>query len=270
MSVTDDREAALSIYEMIAAGGDEEEILITTISGPPASKSRPRFGKGGRVYSTAEMKAAEERTAWLLRKARGAERGPMTGNVALGCLFFRPNSQRIDTDNLLKHVCDAANGVLWVDDSQVTAVFGTIELDAENPRTVVVVGKHNSSLKRGTDSAYPCAVCGGPMIPSESSGKNRVSCSPACANVRRGYTPLIEPVPCAQCSKPFRRKTKTQRFCSRTCRGQSLVGENKSRARAHSRCLDCDVELAHARGGRCRDCWKAWMKRSKQERDAAG
>lgn len=254
-----DLDRALDMYQLLAAGGDDEEMLFTVLEGPPPSKARPRFGKGKRVYSTAEMRAAEEKTSWQIKRAMHG-RGPMTGNVSLGCVFFRPNLQRIDADNLLKHICDAANGVLWIDDSQVTAVLGMVELDRDNPRTIMVVGKHTSTLKRGTDGAYPCAVCEKPILPSDSSGKNSVTCSPACATIRKGYKSLAVEIPCPQCGVMFRRKTAAQKLCSETCRADSMTGRNRLRAVPRSRCLDCDAQLAHHRGGRCRGCWRASLK----------
>ncbi len=253
-----DRDRAFAIYEILASGGDAEEMLYAVLPGAPASKSRPRFGKGGRVYSSSEQRAAEEKTAWQLRKLMGPK-PPLPGNVALGCVFFRPNSQRIDTDNLLKHVCDAANGILWVDDSQVTAVLGQIELDADNPRTVIVVGKHESSLKRGVDAAYPCAVCSKPILLSAKGGKKLVSCSPQCANVRRGYSSLDAEIPCGQCGIFFRRTTSRQRFCGRACGAQSRAGKSRLPAEK-THCPDCSKRLTHNRGGRCRDCWKKSIK----------
>ncbi|GGZ23860.1 hypothetical protein GCM10010387_16380 [Streptomyces inusitatus] len=124
---------------------DSPEPLFLMLPGTPASKSRPRFSREGRAYKASADEEAETRTAWLLRRAF---RQPWTGNLAVGAVFFRPDRQRIDVDNLLKHVCDAGNGIAWVDDAQITAVYGVIELDAAAPRTLLVVAHHSSSLDR--------------------------------------------------------------------------------------------------------------------------
>lgn len=130
--------AALSIL-----GGERAYTL--TIPGVPWSKKRPKFTRRGRAYHDPDDKEAEKRTATFL----GATvRRPFTGNVALACVFYRPTLRRIDADNLLKHVCDAANGVLWVDDSQCTAVTGVIDLDREDPRTVVAIAPQESGMVR--------------------------------------------------------------------------------------------------------------------------
>lgn len=254
-----DFELASAMYQAMCAGGDVEEMLFVVLPGPPASKARPRFARG-RVYSSGDSAKAEALTAARLRQA--LPQGPFPGNVALGCVFFRPNSQRIDTDNLLKHVCDAANGVLWVDDSQVTALMGRTELDQDNPRTVVVVGRHISSLKRGSDATTPCSVCEKPV--QIVSGRSNKTCSKECSMRLRGYSSLAEPVPCAHCGEQFRRRTKTQKLCSPECRAASMASRNRQTAKPCSKCADCGVQLAHHRGGRCRECW-----RTSQPREAS-
>ncbi|MEC3995242.1 RusA family crossover junction endodeoxyribonuclease [Actinacidiphila sp. DG2A-62] len=145
-----DQERARRLAAVLAPGVREYKVLV--FDGDPAAKARPRFSKGGQVYKTDEDTAAEQRTAWHLRRSF---RQPWTGNLALGCVLFRPNRQRIDTDNLIKHICDAGNGIGWIDDAQFTAKYGVLELDAEHPRTVVVVVRHVSSLDRFNVAAKP-------------------------------------------------------------------------------------------------------------------
>lgn len=138
-----DRERARLLAAALAPGAADVRVVV--VGGEPASKARPRFTRDGRTYKTDRDTQAETRTGWELRRSF---RQPWTGNLALGCIFFRPDRQRIDVDNMLKHVCDAGNGIAWVDDAQITAVYGVAELDVEDPRTVVVVARHVSSLDR--------------------------------------------------------------------------------------------------------------------------
>jgi Holliday junction resolvase RusA-like endonuclease len=128
-----------------ALSPDAATFTVLVLDGEPATKSRPRFNRNGRAYKADADTEAEARTGWQFRRAF---RQPMVGNVAIGCVFFRPDRRQIDVDNMLKHVCDAANGIAWVDDAQITAVYGVAELDVEDPRTLVVVTKHRSSLDR--------------------------------------------------------------------------------------------------------------------------
>ena len=244
-----DLDRVLDLYSWIASGKNEF-LQFTTIPGPPPSKARPRFGNR-RTYKDPKDTANEQRTRSHLQQFVAE---PHTGNVALACVFFRPNSQRIDTDNMLKHVCDAANGVLWIDDSQVTAIVGMAELDPVNPRTLVVVGRHESTLLRGTDNVYPCAHCG-VAIPVAGQTNRRKTCSKECAARSRGFTLLSDSVPCAHCGEPFKRTTTAQILCSAEFRRLWMIGRRRLAAQ-RSRCLDCNAALAHNRGGRCRDCWR--------------
>lgn len=237
---------------LTAVAGDLDDVHYTLMEWEPASKARPRFGKGGRTYTPAESRKAEARTAAWLRRMFDE---PMSGNVAMACLFFRPNRQRIDVDNMLKHVCDAANEIIWHDDSQVSAITGIVELDTERPRTLLAVAPHMSTMTRGTDATYPCAQCGRP-IQMGGQTKMRKTCSPECAARVRGFEPLDIEIPCAECGKPFRRTTRAQRLCSPECRADRVRGRNRERARPMSTCLDCGRLLTHHRGGRCRDCWR--------------
>ncbi|RPE39814.1 Holliday junction resolvase RusA-like endonuclease [Streptomyces sp. Ag109_O5-1] len=247
--VEEDTERALRLCEALAPGTGQMKILV--IDGEPPSKSRPRFTRNGKPYRTKEDVDAEKRTAWNLRRVFPQ---PWTGNIALGCVFFRPNKQRIDVDNMLKHVCDSANGIAWVDDSQVTAVYGIAELDIDKPRTVLVFAQHHSTLTRGTDNVRQCEHCGKPF-PIVGRTTKRF-CDAACYRKSVGRD-LSEPIPCKQCGKPFRRTTTGQIMCSRECRAESLRGRNRARGIPRSKCADCGKELSHTRGGRCRPCWSA-------------
>ncbi|MFH8577195.1 RusA family crossover junction endodeoxyribonuclease [Streptomyces zaomyceticus] len=244
-----DQERALRLVQALAPGTGEIKML--TIPGDPPSKSRPRFAKGGRTYKTKADTDAEERTAWYFRRVF---REAWTGNVAVGCVFFRPNRQRIDVDNMLKHICDAANGIAWVDDSQVTAIYGVAELDIDKPRTLVVVAHHRSTLERGTDDVKVCAHCG-ETYPRSGTKQPRY-CSRKCSNAARGQD-LSVPVKCKACTAEFRRSTTEQVFCSVPCAKGWQKGRPRNRTNNRSKCADCGKQLAHSRGGRCRACWIA-------------
>lgn len=244
-----DTERAMLLCEVLAPGTGE--MKMTIIDGDPPSKSRPRFTRQGRPYRTKEDVDAEKRTAAHLRRVFTE---PWTGNVALGAVFFRPNKQRIDVDNMLKHVCDAANEIAWLDDSQVTAVYGVAELDIERPRTILVFARHRSTLTRGTDNTRPCERCGVPFLLVGTTKKR--FCSQECARKARGHD-LSEPVPCQECGQPFRRTTQAQILCSAECRADRLRGRNRAKGSPRSRCASCDKTLSHTRGGRCRACWRA-------------
>lgn len=142
-----DQERARLLAAVLAPGAEDVKSLVW--GGEPPSKSRPRFAEG-RTYKDPADEAAEAKTGWNLRRLF---RQPWTGNLAVGLVFFRPDRRRIDVDNMIKHVLDAGNGIGWVDDHQVTALYGVAELDAQFPRTLLVVTRHVSSLDRSPAAA---------------------------------------------------------------------------------------------------------------------
>lgn len=148
-----DRERARLLASVLAPAATSGKLLW--LPGEPATKARPRFGEGGRAYKTDEDEQAEAATGWLLRRAF---REPWSGNIGLGAVFFRSDRRRVDADNMLKHICDAGNKIAWHDDAQITALLGFVELDAENPRTVLVVCRHSSSLDRSQLPASKAAA----------------------------------------------------------------------------------------------------------------
>jgi Holliday junction resolvase RusA-like endonuclease len=182
------------------------------IDGAPSSKARPRFARSN-TYRSKEDRESEQRTAWHLRRSVSE---PMTGNVALACIFYRPNRQRIDADNMMKHVCDAANGVLWLDDSQVTAIASVVELDATHPRTVVAFTAHASSLIRDRGTVRQCERCG----------------------------------------KPFTQGSKPQKLCSHACQVEAQRERTIARTKnPKTPCVVCGGPTSKSGVQRCRPCW---------------
>lgn len=255
-----DLEYARRIHRFIAPDESDEDLVYTVIPGDPPSKSRPRFTKKGRTYTPQKDRDLEARTGKHLAALVDS---PASGNVAVGCVFFRPNRQRIDTDNMIKHVCDAATGVLWVDDSQATAVVGFTEYDPDAPRTIVVLAKHSSTLKRGSDLDKNCAICGKTFTVLGANPKKRV-CSTACATRLKGHRPLHKPIPCEHCGRDFIRVSQYRRLCSPECRASSLRKARAVNAAPFAQCIDCGKTLTHKRGGRCRECWRKTVSASKE------
>lgn len=265
-TVPSDMDRALKLYRTIAADGPDDRFIYLVIPGPPKSKSRARFSRKGFAYTPQADRDAEARTASFLRDV--FTDGPFTGNVAMGCIFVRPNHQRIDADNMLKHIADAATGVAWIDDSQVTTLFARVEYDKDNPRTIAVFATDTSTMQRGVDASYPCAVCGSP-IKRVGLTNLKKTCSKACAAVARGNRAIPDPVACLQCGKDFKRTTKTQRFCSPECGWASRRNVRRPGSRDLAHCIDCDLQLAHARHpSRCRECWRKYVASQRVERRA--
>ncbi len=166
-----DNRTALAMLDVLAPASDQ--MWFTVIDGAPRNNSLPRFRTilGNKILSSDPRQA----TRAALRQLFSA---PVAGNLAVGCVFFRPNRQRMDVDNMLKHVCDSATGIVWHDDSQVTSVMGRVELDCEHPRTIVLIAKHESTMVRNLGAVVECPICGTGFIPPTS--KRRMLCSEHC------------------------------------------------------------------------------------------
>jgi Holliday junction resolvase RusA-like endonuclease len=228
----EDRYRALAMAQAAAADGSGLHVVVHP--GEPAVKARARV-VNGHAYTPAKTKAAQaalaQRLAYVPR---------FTGNVAVSCVFTRGNRQRVDVDNLLKLVLDAGTqAMLWEDDSQVTALSGVIELDADDPRTVVAFAEHRSTMARGPDSLRQCQACGNRFDPY--GRDNQVHCSVACRMT------CAEPVPCPTCGKPFKRRHVRAKYCSVECRGLAQ--------RVARPCAGCGRNRARRESTYCRECW---------------
>lgn len=103
-------------------------IWNATIKMDPVAKGRPRMTKAGHTYTPAETRNAEKLLAdyFNLKRDRSMPWDAPLG-VTLAFYFSRPASKkntnnhttRPDIDNLVKLVCDSANGILWDDDKQI-------------------------------------------------------------------------------------------------------------------------------------------------------
>jgi Holliday junction resolvase RusA-like endonuclease len=227
---------------------------IVVIEGEPRSKARPRFTRSGRPYSD---KAQVDNERYLANSFRDALNTPFEGNVAVACLFYRSSRHRVDVDNLLKQIGDAAtrSGVCWRDDAQVTAILGVLELDRDNPRTVVGLAEHQSSLDRGDQTQLSdCARCGKAFawVPAPSHAPRRF-CSRSCSSRSVG-TDLSALASCLVCGKDFKRKMAGQKLCSKACR---LMALSDRPARPKGICRICGTTTSRPEYRRCRRCWKA-------------
>jgi len=215
-------------------------------------------GKSQRIValgqpSTSSSRRSKHRRTDLVESLSG--RDCCYGNLAVACVFYRATRHRIDVDNMLKDVLDAGTAARWwVDDQQVTFLLGVLEHDPENPRTVIFVTDHKSTMDRrpGAEPRF-CERCGNlfksPHLPAR-------FCSRRCRAIHaaRGND-LSVLIPCANCGTPFRRHTSTNKCCSAACAREVLIGKNKAHARALASCTDCGTTLSKPGYGTCRACW---------------
>lgn len=117
-------------------------MISFTIYGDPRPQARPRMTKTGHVYTPKDSSdyRSRARDAALERMQEELVTPLMKGPVCVfiqivkqskttgwkksqrewldnGGLMLHP--KKPDADNVLKQICDACNGVVWVDDSQV-------------------------------------------------------------------------------------------------------------------------------------------------------
>ena len=102
----------------------------------PVPKGRPRFGNG-RAYTDARTVAYEDAVEKACRAAMTGP--PVSGDVALWCLFEQRNAVAADTDNLVKACSDAIEGAAFVNDRQVVEVRARRVLRADVDRVSVAV-----------------------------------------------------------------------------------------------------------------------------------
>ena len=123
------------------AADDGVTRLAFTVPGRPQGKQRPRLGRGGRVYTPAATRRYESavRSACLVAMMQAGLAKRYAGECGLLVRCYFPDGRRRDGDNVLKSVQDALNGLLWIDDSQVTVATVAKAIDRREPRTEVEV-----------------------------------------------------------------------------------------------------------------------------------
>ena len=110
----------------------------------PVPASRPRVSKWGTYYGKNYTKFRKEAKAALDAMHLGP---PATGELSVHLDFFckkpkttKRNTPRGDVDNYMKGILDAANGILWNDDDQITKCSGTkLFEDEHGPRIIITI-----------------------------------------------------------------------------------------------------------------------------------
>ena len=115
------------------------------IYGNPIHKARPRFTSRGYAYNTQDQQVLAVKS---MMRCNNAFKEPyfdcgtalevevtfhMPRAVSRSWLEFDP-LKKPDLDNLVKFYLDAANGILWHDDCQVTNLVAN-KIYSKNPRT---------------------------------------------------------------------------------------------------------------------------------------
>lgn len=125
---------------MTAARKRKPESVTFTAYGPPVPKARARRGKGGHWHTPKQTAEYEKLVAWhALARRRLIESWPLDGSYRIECAIYFPDERRRDSDNVLKSVLDACNGVLWNDDAQVVETATMKFVSKYDPRIDVRV-----------------------------------------------------------------------------------------------------------------------------------
>ena len=115
-------------------------VVTFTVDGDPVPKGRPRFARRGQfvqTYTDAKTIDYETHVALKARQAIGASepfKGALTVFLYLryavppsyskkrkeACLRGVEYPKKIDIDNVYKSITDAMNGIIYLDDSQIT------------------------------------------------------------------------------------------------------------------------------------------------------
>lgn len=116
------------------------DTLRIDVPGPPVPKARARKGKGGRWYTPPRTRQYEAHVRTAALAARQQAGGwPTDARYEVQARICFPDRRRRDGDNVVKSLLDAANGVLWDDDSQVVRRTTEDTVDRERPRVEMVV-----------------------------------------------------------------------------------------------------------------------------------
>ena len=227
---------------------DEKTVVIRlTVDGQPVSKGRARFTKSGNVYTPEKTKAHESMLKLLMLNKLEASKPDSKSRFGLRCLFYRSTRQRIDCDNLLKAVSDAANNLVWKDDAQVIEVIGRLFLADENPRTEIVIYKLEDTAPRPK-----CLNCGEEVLTYPSVGAQY--CSTDCYNAS-----MRVDLVCRWCGGkyevPQSMAKRGKGFCSRQC-SREYHGRKKTEEKGpHTwKCIDCGGPVSRKEYERCRAC----------------
>ncbi len=269
---------ALSMLRAIEGDGSAWSIEFTH-DARPASKARPRFdarrGAKPRVYTPEQSRAAEEHMAmsWRLT-TKGVTQD---GALAIACVFFRPNRQRIDVDNMVKLVLDAGTKArVWYDDCQVVCIVARVELDAESSRTEVALVPSKSTLNRDMYKSSQCPQCGKLStravsdIVSAQKRANRVIaggfCSDTCARAS-----TLAMARCVHCGNEFKRRRAGQSLCSNKCKNENAPSRVKAMVMAGKKpaaptCQKCGGRVSRREYLNCASCRTRGRKKGSKNR----
>ena len=134
---------------------------VIVIAGEPVGKGRPKFSRqSGRAYTPAKTANTEAyvKSEAVRQVGQPMLAGPLTvsvrATVSVPASWSKKKREaalsgatrptgKPDLDNTLKLYCDALNGIVWVDDSQIVCVYAEKKY-GENPQTELKITRFDS------------------------------------------------------------------------------------------------------------------------------
>lgn len=110
--------------------------MITLYTKPVSINQKYNIANGRNILSK-KYRDAKDTLKWEIKSQWHRE--PLTDDVVLDIIFFFGNKRKNDIDNQIKIILDAAEGILFEDDSQVKELHIYKKYDKENPRTEILV-----------------------------------------------------------------------------------------------------------------------------------
>lgn len=90
----------------------------------------------GRRFLTKTGRATKESNSWEIKTQWKGE--PLTDNVSLNILFYFKDKRK-DIDGCLKAILDSLEGIVYLNDRQITELHVFKEIDKDNPRTEIQI-----------------------------------------------------------------------------------------------------------------------------------
>lgn len=120
---------------------DQPRKLVASITydgDPVAAHKEVRRHGGYRVYNKSAYTAYRDSLAWLFKDQIGAN-DPYPSRFAVTARISLRSRRKIDLDNLLKPIIDAATGIVWVDDRQVDEIHAFVLREQPDAKVEVMV-----------------------------------------------------------------------------------------------------------------------------------
>lgn len=113
------------------------DAIVFTMKGVrPRTKQSFNYGKRG-GWTDREITEWQEAIGWEAKARFTGD--PWEGEVHMTVFFYLPDNRKRDLDNLLKPLLDALNGIVYLDDKQVTSIFMRKKIVADDSDTGVSV-----------------------------------------------------------------------------------------------------------------------------------